>query len=281
MWEQRYQLLTPGRTKTRIRYYDDQDLRKILNVSFLNQNGLKISHIARMSEQEMAEKVREIVEEKSDQHNQINALVMAMVDMDEAMFEKIISTNSLQMGFERCMIEIVFPFMHRIGILWQTGSINPAHEHFISNLIRQKILVAIDGQVAPARENSKRYVLFLPEGELHELSLLFAAFILKARRQQLMYLGQSLPLNDLEGVSKLYQPHYVFSVFTSQPARHNLPQYVTELQALFPHSQVLLTGYQALSAANEMPEGIRLIHSFEEMIEFVETGTALRQPEKG
>src|SRR5690606_12127241 len=134
--------------------------------------------------------------------------------------------------------------LSKIGILWQTGAINPAQEHFISNLVRQKIIVAIDGQYTTPGEKSKKYVLYLPEGELHELSLLFASYIIKSRRNKAIYLGQSLPLVDLEAVCELHQPDYILSILTTMPGPGEIQHYVNTLSRKFPNSQILLTGFQ-------------------------------------
>ncbi|MEM6347663.1 MAG: MerR family transcriptional regulator, partial [Bacteroidota bacterium] len=189
VWEQRYGIIQPSRTPTKIRYYDDADLRLVLNISFLNRNGHKISKIAKMTGDEIQNTVMRISDSNLEFPNQVNALVIAMVNLDEERFEKIISTNTLQFGFENTMLHIIYPFLERIGILWQTGSINPAHEHFMSNLIRQKLIVAIDGQIRSQNPNASKYLLFLPEGEQHELSLLFSAYIIKSRHNKVIYLG--------------------------------------------------------------------------------------------
>lgn len=229
VWEQRYEIIQPKRTSTNIRYYDDADLRLILNISFLNRNGYKISNIAKMSGQEISEMVVGISDSNLEFPNQVNALVIAMVNLDEVRFEKIISTNTLQFGFEKTMMNIVYPFLSRVGILWQTGSINPAHEHFITNLIRQKLVVAIDGQLSPQNPQAKKYVLYLPEGEQHELSLLFAAYVIKSRHNRAIYLGQSLPLKDIELIGEVYNPDFVMTIITSYPTKDEIIAYVLSL----------------------------------------------------
>jgi DNA-binding transcriptional MerR regulator len=271
VWEQRYGIITPRRTPTKIRYYDDEDLRLLLNISFLNRNGLKISHIADLSSDEIHEQVRRISDSNLEFPNQINALVIAMVNLNEARFEKIISTNTLQFGFERTMLNIVYPFLERIGILWQTGSINPAHEHFITNLIRQKLVVAIDGQVSSQHPDAEKYVLFLPEGELHEISLLFSAFVIKSRNNKVIYLGQSLPLKDIQSVCEVYNPDYVFTVITSHPAADNVAEYLNELKKRSGNKHILVSGYQALQAKDlKSGDGMTVFQNVKGLIHFVE-----------
>ncbi|GAB4407933.1 MAG: MerR family transcriptional regulator [Bacteroidia bacterium] len=275
VWEQRYGIIEPKRTQTNIRYYDDRDLQLILNISFLNRNDYKISRIADMTEAEIHEAVRKISDSNLEFPNQVNALVISMVNLDEERFEKIISTNTLQFGFERTMIHIVYPFLQQIGILWQTGSINPAHEHFITNLIRQKLIVAIDGQMRPQNPYAKKYLLFLPEGELHELSLLFSAYIIKSRHNKVTYLGQSLPLKDVEMVCDLYKPDFIFTIFTSNPVREGAISYVKEIERFAGDARILLSGYQIIEIKKHLPPSVMVFNNVPELIDFVTENSQL------
>ncbi|MFT4737850.1 MAG: DNA-binding transcriptional MerR regulator, partial [Paraglaciecola sp.] len=208
IWEQRYELIQPKRTGTNIRFYDDNDLKLILNVSLLKENGFKISKISLMNEGDIQREVLRLTEISLRYPEQIHALTICMVDLDEDRFERLMSTNIQKLGFEKTMLNIIYPFLSKIGILWQTGAINPAQEHFISNLVRQKLIVAIDNQYVSSAVKSKKYILFLPEGELHEMSLLFADYVIKARQNRSIYLGQSLPMVDLEELCKIHKPDF-------------------------------------------------------------------------
>lgn len=280
VWEQRYNIIQPKRTHTKIRYYDDEDLRLVLNISFLNRNGLKISKIAKMESEEIQESVRRISDSNLEFPNQVNALIIAMVGLDEERFEKIISTNTLQFGFEKTMMQIVYPFLEQIGILWQTGSINPAHEHFITNLIRQKLIVAIDGQISNRNPEATKYALFLPEGELHELSLLFATYIIKSRQGRAIYLGQNLPIKDLSGVCEAYTPDFVFSVITSYPAQDEMLPYLAELRRRIGDTRIILTGYQAIQMKDKLPEDIIVVANLDEFINLVDEYSHVETPQR-
>ncbi|QNF34271.1 MerR family transcriptional regulator [Adhaeribacter swui] len=244
IWEQRYGILKPKRSETNIRTYDDDDLKHILNVSLLNQNGFKISKIACMSSCQIGEAILTFTERQEDCPHQISALVCAMIEMDEERFDKVLTTIILQRGFEAAVNQLVLPFLQKIGILWQTGNINPAHEHFVSNIIRQKFIVAIDGQVIPNSMDAPRFILFLPEGELHELGLLFMQYILRSRQMRVMYLGQNLPLVDLVKAYEGFRPDYFCTVITSVPARDQLQAYLDELSSYFPGCGFYVSGYQ-------------------------------------
>jgi MerR family transcriptional regulator, light-induced transcriptional regulator len=201
IWEKRYGIVVPERTTTNIRLYSDDDLKKLLNISILNRNGLKISYLSKLTNNELKEKVIHISRETSDAGTQIENLIISMLELDEWKFDKILSDSIIRIGFEEAMVQVMHPFFEKIGLLWQTGSINPAQEHFVSNLMRQKLIVAIDGQ-APARlENRPTFILFLHENELHELGLLFYSYLLKKKGVNVIYLGQAVPFDDLKVTS--------------------------------------------------------------------------------
>lgn len=270
IWEQRYNFISPKRTDTNIRFYDDDDLKLILNVSLLRDNGYKISKIADMGREQVANTVLSIMEKNNSSSDQIHSLVVAMIDLDEERFEKIMSTNILQSGFETTMLSIIFPFLSKIGVLWQTGSITPAQEHFISNLIRQKLIVAIDGCFVSSREVKEKYLLFLPEGELHELSLLFCYYLIKSRKNKVVYLGQNVPLPDLISTYHLYKPEYVVCVITSSPTQDKVQKYIDSLGKHLKDSTLLLSGYQVVGQDLRLPENSRMFLRLEMFLEMMD-----------
>ncbi|RCR71122.1 MerR family transcriptional regulator [Larkinella punicea] len=271
IWEQRYNIISPKRTDTNIRTYDDLDLKLVLNISLLKDHGFKISEISKMSLSEMTSEVMTISDRKLNYPDQIHALTISMIDLDEDRFEKIISTNILQFGFENTMIYIIYPFLSRIGTLWVTGSIGPAQEHFMSNLIRQKIIVAIDGQVNKQRPASKKYLLFLPEGELHEIGLLFANYVIRARNNKVVYLGQSLPFRELEFAYNLHKPDYIFASITSSPSNHEVQPFVDKLANAFPDAHLLFTGYQVVGQDIRTPSNTTIVNNAEDLIRIAST----------
>lgn len=268
IWEQRHKLLCPKRTETNIRYYDDSDLKLILNVALLNDNGFKISKIASMSPIEMREEVVKLTERSLTHDDQIHALTICMIEIDEERFDKVLSTNILKLGFEQTMLNIIYPFMSKIGVLWQTGAINPAQEHFISNLIRQKLIVAIDGQIS--QEGGKKFLLFLPEGELHEVSILFATYLIKSKGHKVIYLGQNTPKDDLISVYKLHEPEYLFTVITSSPSSEYVQEYLNALSKQFENAQILVTGYQVIGQDLSFPPNVKLLNYIKEIKDLLE-----------
>ena len=199
IWEKRHNIIQPERSSTNIRTYSDEDLKKILNVSILYNKGYKISKIANLSKDEVLEKISEMSDEtKPEIEFFIDQFTISMVEMDEVRFERLLSDAIHKYGFEQSMTQIIYPFLRKIGILWLSNNINPAQEHFISNLIRQKIIVAIDNLEHEVMKSAKTVVLFLPEDEMHELGLLFFHYIVKRKGYKTYYLGQNVPFPDLK-----------------------------------------------------------------------------------
>lgn len=276
IWEQRYDLLKPKRTPTNIRYYDGLDLKLVLNVSMLKCNGFKISEIARMSHDEIRERVHCICDGCDDFADQINALTLTMIELDEHRFEKIIASNALKYGFEHTMIKIIYPFFEKLGVLWLTDSVTPAQEHFISSLIRRKIIVAIDGQKLPLSDNSPRFLLFLPEGELHEIKLLFADYVLRSRNNRVIYLGASVPYGDLSQIFNSYQPQYLLTIFTTRIfGSGNIEEYLERLSKDFPKSTILYTGLEANEQSGKLPANTRYLQDLDQLIEIAEQGKVI------
>jgi DNA-binding transcriptional MerR regulator len=250
IWEKRHHLVTPQRTQTNIRYYSDEDLKKIINVSVLNNHGVKISKIVGLTTDQIYRQVNELSETNNNIEIYIDQLVLAMIDMEEEPFEKILSTLVLKFGFEKTVVEIVYPFLEKIGILWLTNNITPAQEHFISNLIRQKMIVAIDG-LPLVPKSARKALLFLPENELHELGLLFYHYITKKEGFRTYYLGQAVPYKDLKYVAEHHQPDLIITSLTSGPSPHAMQAYLARLSQEFAPAKILVSGYALKKAKLE------------------------------
>lgn len=270
MWEKRYNAVEPERTSTNIRYYKDCDLKRLLNISTLNKHGIKISHIIKMCKEEINDKILEISNTGSDYESYINSLVVSMIEINEDGFEKILSNTLLKMGFERTVTHVLYPFLEKIGILWLIGTINPAQEHFIVNLIRQKLIVAIDGQESHYTEKSKTFLLFLPEKELHELGLLFYSYLLKKNGHRVIYLGQSVPLEDVINVVKIRKVDYLFTYFVAAIAPDEIPVYLRKLSSALNNIKIFITGIQLQSNDIDMPSNVVSVQNadaFKEMLQ--------------
>ncbi len=264
MWEKRYGLIIPSRTSTNIRYYNDEDLKRLLNISMLNRKGFKISSIAKMDDQELSEKIITVSQETRDHDSLVENLIIAMVEIDEHKFEKILSRTIMQHGFEETIMKVIYPFFEKIGILWQTGAINPAQEHFVSNLIRQKLLVAIDAIMEPELEHPARFVAFLPENELHELGLLFFTYLIRKKGHKVIYLGQSVPIQDIVEVHKVKPCDYAVTYLMAAMEDDEVRELLRQLSDIFSNRKVFVSGIQVRREIDDLPENVIKVESASE-----------------
>ncbi len=269
IWEKRHQIIVPKRTDSNIRYYDDYDLKRVLNISILNNNGFKISNIAGMKDSELHEKVVEL--SRSERHSEIyiDRLIVCMLELDEVKLEKLFSEFIMSMGFEDTVVKVIYPFLKKIGVLWQTGNINPAQEHFISNIIRQKIIVAIDALPLPGNE-AMRIIIYLPDGELHELGLLFYNYVAKKNGFRTIYLGQSVPYEDLKAVDYTHNADIIFTSFTSPISQKEFKKYLSDLLDDFNDKTIMVTGYQVNQNGFQVPEEIIKINQVADFKEIIQ-----------
>lgn len=269
MWEQRYNFLKPERSCTNIRYYSNEQLKTLLNIALLNKYGFKISHIDKMCQNEICEKILALRETAALQEKFVNDLVQEMVDLQTDRFETIMTRYIQMHGMERTIREIIFPFLEKIGILWQTGHIMPAQEHFVSNIIRQKLIVAIDG--VPCSRQGKSCLLFLPEGEHHEMGLLFLYYLLKTKGHRVIYLGANVPMNDVASIRDAMNPEFAFIHLTSTANNSSLERLLRQIDNRTPGLETVISGYPTHGYHKELPETVTLKKSLCEIIDFVES----------
>ncbi len=265
IWEQRYHLLEPERTDTNIRYYSDDQLRLLLNVATLNRNGMKISKIARLKKHELNNEVLKVFEATSEPDNLLDSLIHSMIDFDERRFEKTLSSAIIKLGFEGSFNKLIFPFLIRTGVLWATGSVRVSQEHFISNLIRRKISAAIDGVFNEPVAGAKKFVLFLPEGETHELLLMFIDYTLRKNNQHVAYLGCSLPFDELSFVNESFKPDFLVTYRTVSNDTMSFDTYIKKICGAFPKCRIIISGQQATELA-KLPANCKVVRSADELI---------------
>lgn len=270
IWEQRYQFLKPSRTGTNIRYYSNDELKKVLNISLLNKYGFKISHIDKMSEVEVMDKILSLTQLEAQFERIVHELIQCMVDLDVDKLEDLLDNYIQARGIERTITQIIFPFMEKIGILWVTNHINPAQEHLVSNIIRQKLIVGIES-VSTTLKIDKTILLFLPEGEYHELGMLFMYYILKSRGVSTIYLGANVPMHDVEYVVNLKKPNYLYSHLTSIGHNFNFDKFLLSITKKFAGTPIIISGLLTNSYEKKIPQHINFKKSFSEVMEFVST----------
>lgn len=268
IWEQRYGLVTPARTDTNIRYYTDDNLRLLFNIALLNRNGLKISKLARMTPDEIVSKGAEIAQNNPSPNTQIDALTLAMIDLNEASFEQIFAEYVEENGFEQALLDLVYPFLDKLRLLWLTNSISPAHEKFVGQIIRRKLMCAIDKAIP--RAETPVFLLYSPEAELQELTLLFIQYLLRSRGMRVVYLGANVATPDLKDACHALKPDYVFTIIQEPLPRQPIQTYIDNVSQCIGNSKLLLTGQQIFVSPVQLPPKALVINGLPGTLDFLE-----------
>jgi MerR family transcriptional regulator, light-induced transcriptional regulator len=269
IWEQRYALLKPQRTDTNIRYYDGNELKNLLNISLLNKNGYKISHITNFTDELIKEKILQLNTTEAVLERIITDLINTMIDYDIKGFESVINKHIAQKGIDRTVTQILFPFLEKVGVLWQTHSINPAQEHLVTNIIRQKLIVAIDAAL-PIVNSNKKVIIFTPEGEYHELGILYVQYQMKVRGVNTIYLGVNVPVADTKELINLVKPDYLYSHSTSMQQTNGFAKFINLCKIHIPSNQsIVLSGYLAQNYSGPVPSNVNIKKSMAEVNFFI------------
>lgn len=268
IWEQRYSFLKPQRTQTNIRYYNNDELKAILDIALLNKYGYKISHIDKMNADEVRQKIVSLAHVEAQQERLVNDMLQCMVDLNIDKFEGILNDYIKARGIDRTITYLIFPFLDKIGILWITNHINPAQEHLVSNVIRQKLIVGIESTTSHIVLN-KTVILFLPEGEHHELGLLYMYYLLKNRGVQVIYLGANVPVRDLEFITHLKKPDYLYTHLTCTASNFNFEKYFHQVSHKMPQMPVVISGQFTQARFRKIPPGVHVKRSLTEVLEYV------------
>lgn len=263
IWEKRYNLLEPKRTDTNIRFYDDEDLKRMLNVSLLSKHGFKISKIAAMSEEEMQRAVLGLSEDLSSESDYIDGFLLNMIRFDNRKFVGLANEVIAKFGFEKAVFDVFFKLFERIGTMWQVGSVFPAQEHYVTNIFRQKLIAAIDG-LEPGTRKSSTILFFLPENELHEISLLFYSYLAQKHGYNVVYLGQFVPFDDLKKLNDNLDADYVFTAFVNSILKEDLEAYLVRLKNVFRKQKIFITGYQLQLHLPHLPRNVKVVKDYRE-----------------
>ncbi len=259
IWEQRYDVLKPLRTETNIRYYDDEQLKKLLNIVTLLHNGYRISKISQLTTDELNAKVTEIVDNPSKEEGVIlalsNQLISTGLALDLNGFESIFQKIRKEFNTEDTYVQVLRPMLMKIGLLWTKNKMSPAQEHFLSNLVRQKLIAAIDSLPLP-RNQEKKWLLFLPPDEHHEIGLLYAQFLLRKYNNDILYLGANVPLNEIETVSSSYKPTHALFFIVKNMTLRNGQKFFDTIEKEMPNTKIMYSG------SNSFLEKLSIPNSF-------------------
>jgi DNA-binding transcriptional MerR regulator len=269
IWEQRYHFLKPSRTLTNIRTYSNEELKTLLSVALLNKYGFKISRIDQMDPELREKAILQLRDEDARHEHLVNEMIGYMIDLNSMEFESLLGKHIAQYGIDRTITEIIFYFLEKVGILWQTNRILPVQEHIVSSIIRQKIVSAIDHlPFVSGTENN--FLLFLPEDEHHEMGLLFVYYLLRKKGIPVIYLGANVPLKDVEYLLKIRSISNIYLHLTSYPKMHNFSKFLSALSSYSANSSVLISGSVAQSYHKTLPSNIRLLKNFSEVNSLIE-----------
>jgi len=267
IWEKRYDIVSAERTDTNIRFYSDAQLKTLLNIALLNQNGIKISKIASLSQDEIRQRAMEMgLMQTSDNYFQ-GKLIEFMIAMDESKFEATYESSIRKLGFVHQIESVLYPFMRKVGMLWSTGSINPAQEHFATNIIKRRIMREIE-KTKRLNENPKRFILFLPEGELHEIGLLIAEYMLRIHGARTLYLGASVPIEDLDKVHQSFVPEYYVTCFIVEGVGRSVREELNYMSDKFPKSEILYFGSSFLLSDIDPPANCNYLSSLHQLDQY-------------
>jgi len=264
IWEKRYHLLDPNRTDTNIRSYSDDDVRRILNVAMLIKNGYKISNVAAFDEAKLQSEVIRLNRNLSDPEKNIDQLLFHTVNIDTFGFEHLLEKIISELGFSKTILQVIFPFFERIGILWQAGSIFAAHEHFVSNLVRNR-LIRETGKFESS-ENAKSILFFLRENEYHELGLLYSNYLASNAGLHCVYLGQNLPFDDLANLLNNSEFDFVCTSFISAIEKPEMERYLANLSLVFNKNKILVAGRQLAIHKPKLPSNVVVVKSSNEFL---------------
>ncbi len=275
IWEKRYNLFEPERSNTNIRLYDLENLQKLLNVTLLYNNGYKISKIAKFSQQEIKENIHNLTINKKADDWSIGLFKLAMINFDQRLFTKTFNELLDQFSFKEIFKNVFVPLMNELGVLWQTNSISPSHEHFITSLIKQKIHAMCEElQLQETKRTDRRFVLFLPDNEIHELGLLYLQYEVLNNGFQCVFLGQSVPIQSLNNLVDIGEPITFISYFTIEPTPEKIDAYLSAF-----HSEIInsiesefwVLGYQTQFIKEKLPEKIHAFRSIDKVVEMLNT----------
>lgn len=261
VWETRYNLFSPDRTDSNIRRYNNEELKKILNISLLNKHGFKISRINEMTNSQMEEKIFALPHVREDKAMHI--LIMAMFEMDVSKFEKQLQKIIDEQGLKTAITNVIWPFLQKVGVLWTVNHIIPAQEHLVTNIVRQKLLAGID-KASTNSESEHRLLLFLPPGEFHEIGLLFLSFLLREQGCCVLYMGCDVPLKDLVATVTATNPSAVYTHLTNGGKNFQPDLFIKKIRTAISDIPLILSG-SAFAGYKKQQPLCSIMQSFNEM----------------
>ncbi|MEE9372733.1 MAG: MerR family transcriptional regulator [Saprospiraceae bacterium] len=264
VWEKRYGIIEPRRNDSNVRYYLEDDVKNIMNIALLNRNGYKISKIAQLNSASIHSIAAQLTDVDRTFENQLDGLTLSMLELNEDHFLKIFNANICQNGFKKTMLEVIYPLLDKLGMMWMTGSVKPIHENFVFQLIKRKCIVELD-KLEVQTSAPKKFLMFLPEGENNELSFLFLHYIIKHRGHKVVDLGTNVNIDDIFNGGLLCQPDYILTLIDKTMNTGTYSGYIEVLTANTGESKLLLSGLQVLKHKYKNAPKIQTFQTSEEL----------------
>lgn len=266
IWEKRYDIIKPKRTPNNTRYYLDDDLKHILNISILNKSGIKISKIAEMDIDEIKHRVAELTEVSADQEDQLDSLTLSLLEMNEEKISLILDKNIEQRGFAHTMMEVIYPLLDKLAVMWMSGSVKSVHEKFISNLIQRKCACRIDAMPC---SHDETFLIYLPEGERNELSLLFLHYLIARHGFKVVNIGTDISVDEILDACDICSPDFVFTIINESMDTDTTTRYVSQICKTHELTRFLLSGVHAHRVSDQLPQLVESIASSEDAISYL------------
>jgi MerR family transcriptional regulator, light-induced transcriptional regulator len=277
IWEKRYGIIPHRRTDSNIRYFTDEDLEVILNIALLNKKGYKISKIAGMDADKIKQAVAAFCEVDEMFEDQIDSLTLAMIELNEFNFVKILDQHIKSKGLEKTMDEIVYPFLDKLSIMWIAGSVRGVHETFVTNIIKSKLVVEIDQIRILPNLSTKKFLIYLPEGEEHELSLLFLNYLVKIRGGQVFYMGSNIKYPEVLEAISIFKPDFIFTLFNDSYSDTSLQPYIDDICKASGDGIFGVSGYQVINQKLNAPDNLIVFDSLYQIISFINSRLSSKQ----
>lgn len=272
IWEQRYKALVPHRSIGNTRYYDDEHVKRLLNIVSLHQTGLKISQICQLPDSDMKQLIQQDIEDISHLNMEFEIIIVQLIKhglaYDETAFNELLNRCIKPYGVKTCYQEIIYPLLVRVGLMWQGSMLCPAQEHFISNLVRQKIFAEIN-VLPPFKKDSSTWLLFLPEDEGHDIGLLFANYTLRNAGKKVIYLGSHVPLPSLEDAMQANQIDYLLLFMTHTRLVNDVQNYIDHLAKTFSTIKIYIAGSNKLIDELNLPLQVNWLKSLNDLEQLI------------
>lgn len=270
VWEQRYNFLKPQRTASNIRYYDHEELKKLLNIALLHKYGYRISHINKMSDEEIHERLFSLTQPLACEERFVYQLIQAMTEMDMLSFEEVLDDYILTKGLKKAMQYVIFPFLEKVRLLWLTNHIHPVLEHLVTDIIRRKLIVAID-RVNTGLEKKMTFLLFLPEGEFNEVNSLYVYYLLKVKGIAVFYLGVNVTLEKAAALCKEQMIDYIYIHLTCITGNFQWNRFLSQVNECFRPVPAIISGpFMAKMTSKDLPDNVICKQSFADVLSFIQ-----------